>query len=114
MGVGKMDIERLRKEYLPMSETAYYTLLSLREVRHGYGIMQDVEAMTDGRIRLGAGTLYGSLSRMEKDQLIESAGEVDRRKLYRLTASGRALLKLEVERLKELYENGCKFGGELL
>lgn len=101
-----MDIERLKREYLPMTETAYCILLSLVDTRHGYGIMQHVEGITGGRIKLGAGTLYGSLSRMEKDKLIESAGEQERRKLYKLTEQGSALLRLEVLRLKELYELG--------
>jgi DNA-binding PadR family transcriptional regulator len=101
-----MDIEKLKKDYLPMTETAYCIMLSLVDKRHGYGIMQHVDSLTKGRIKLGAGTLYGSLSRMEKDKLIEAAGEEERRKLYRLTELGRVLLGLEVERLKELYELG--------
>lgn len=109
-----MDINKLKKEYLPMSETAYYILLSLIEVRHGYGIMQHVEGLTNGRIRLGAGTLYGSLSRMEKDGVIEAAGEDERRKLYRITGVGKEILKLEIMRLGELYQNGLKLGEGIL
>lgn len=102
-----MDIEKLRSTYLPMTETGYCILLSLVEKRHGYGIMQYVEGLTKGRIKLGAGTLYGSISRMEKDKLIKSAGEEERRKLYQLTEQGRILLGLEIQRLKELYEIGA-------
>lgn len=109
-----MDIEKLKKEYLPMTETAYCIMLSLIDKRHGYGVMQYVESLTNGRIRLGAGTLYGSLSRMEKDKLIEAAGEEERRKLYRLTELGSVLLKLEVERLKELYELGKRVEEEII
>lgn len=109
-----MDIEKLKREYLPLTESAYCILLALVERRHGYGIMQHIETLTKGRIKLGAGTLYGSLSRMEKDSLIEAAGEEDRRKLYRLTEQGSALLKLEILRLKELYEIGkCIEEGKL-
>ncbi len=104
-----MDLEKLGRNYLPMSESAYYILLSLVETRHGYGIMQHVEELTGGRIKLGAGTLYGSLSRMEKDKLIVAVAEEDRRKLYRVSETGRALLGLEIERLGELYENGRKY-----
>lgn len=104
-----MDINKLRKEYLPMSETAYYILLSLVEVRHGYGIMQHVEEITNGRIKLGPGTLYGSLSRMEKDGVIVVVAEEERRKLYRITDIGRKILEFEIKRLKELYDNGIKF-----
>lgn len=109
-----MDIEKLKKEYLPMTETAYCIMLSLIDKRHGYGVMQYVEGMTKGRIKLGAGTLYGSLSRMEKDKLIAAAGEEERRKLYKLTELGRVLLKLEVERLKELYELGKRVEEEII
>jgi DNA-binding PadR family transcriptional regulator len=101
-----MDRESLRRKYLPMTETAYCILLSLTETRHGYGIMQHVEGITKGRIKLGAGTLYGTLQRMEEDRLIEAAGEYERRKLYKLTDKGMTVLKLELERLRELYELG--------
>lgn len=108
-----MDIDKLKKTYLPMTETAYCIMLSLIEKRHGYGVMQHVETLTKGRIKLGAGTLYGSLSRMEKDKLIEAAGGEERRKLYELTELGRVLLKLEVLRLKELYELGMRVEEEI-
>ena len=103
-----MGNAKLRMEYLPMSETAYYMLLSLKDVRHGYGIMQHVEELTRGRIRLGAGTVYGTLSRMEKDGLIRAVAEQDRRKLYQITGQGSELLRAELGRIQELYENGRK------
>jgi len=103
-----MLIEKLKAQYLPMSETAYYILLSLTENRHGYGIMQHVETITEGRLTIGPGTLYGSLSRMEKDGLIMALGEEDRRKAYGITEPGRALLQCELERLQELLTNGVK------
>lgn len=96
-----------------MSETAYYILLSLLETRHGYGIMQHVEELTNGRIRLGAGTLYGSLSRMEKDRLIKVVLEEERRKIYQITADGKSLLKQEIDRIGELYQNAQKVEGKL-
>lgn len=102
---------RLEEQYLPMSETAYYILLSLIETRHGYGIMQHVQNLTAGRLSIGAGTLYGSISRMEKDGVIAAVAEEDRRKLYQITETGKALLCSEITRLKELYENGTKLGG---
>lgn len=103
-----MELSKQQRAYLPMSESAYYILLSLTEIRHGYGIMQHVESLTTGRIRLGAGTLYGSLSRMEKDALIGVVAEEERRKLYRLTGAGQLLLRLEISRLGELYQNGTR------
>jgi len=108
-----MEIAKLKNEYLPMSETAFYMLLSLSQVRHGYGIMQHVEELTDKRIRLGAGTVYGTLSRMEKDGLIRAVEEVERRKLYQITAVGNELLKAEAGRIRELYENVKKNRGDL-
>ncbi|MGO4537671.1 PadR family transcriptional regulator [Paenibacillus sp. 2TAB19] len=108
-----MKLEELLKSYLPMSETAYYILLSLMEIRHGYGIMQDVDELTKGRISLGAGTVYGSLSRMEKDGLITVMHEENRRKSYLITDSGRALLKQEIARIGELYNNSLKVEGKL-
>jgi len=100
-----MELEALRQRFLPLSESAFYILLSLREERHGYGIMQDVNALTDGRVQIGAGTLYGSLGKMERQKVIQTAGQVERRKLYRLTELGQQLLQLEVQRLEELVRN---------
>ena len=104
-----MNPSKLQKRFLPMSESAYYILLSLAVDRHGYGIMQDVEAKTSGRIRLGAGTLYGTLGKMEKQKLIQVTAEIDRRKIYRLTELGRNLLSMEIHRLEELVANGRSF-----
>lgn len=101
-----MKLTKAQLAYVPMSETAYYILLSLVQPLHGYGIMQHVEEITGGRIRLGAGTLYGSLSRMESDGLITVVSETDRRKVYRITAAGRELLGRELDRLEELLTNG--------
>lgn len=99
---------------MPISETAYYILLSLLDIRHGYGIIQYVEGMTGGRIHLGAGTVYGTLSRMEKDGWIEVVAEEERRKLYRITSPGIRLLKHEVARVKEMYEHAKKVEDVLL
>ncbi len=103
-----MDTNRLKNKYLPMTETAYYILLSLTESRHGYGIMQHVEELTYGRIRLGPGTIYGTLSKLEKDELILPVSEEDRRKFYKLSKKGEELLQLEMDRLQELIANGKK------
>ncbi len=101
-----MDEQSLRRKYLPMSETAYYILLSLRCEQHGYAIMQNVEQITGNRIRLGAGTLYGTLQKLEKEKLIKASREEERRKFYTLTETGRSLLRLELDRLSELVDNG--------
>jgi DNA-binding PadR family transcriptional regulator len=101
-----MDTKKLQKKYLPMTETAYYVLISLNKPNHGYGIMQHVEELTNGRIKLGAGTMYGSLSRMEKEGLITSVAEKDRKKIYELSEKGKIVLKLELARLEELFNHG--------
>lgn len=97
---------RIEDKYIPMTETAFYMLLALKEERHGYGIMQHVEALTDGRLRIGAGTIYGTLSKMEKDGLIDAVDEYDRRKTYRQTSLGKAILEKEFERLREMVRIG--------
>ena len=75
----------IKKVYVPMTETGFYILLCLRDTMHGYGIVQKVEAITQGEIKLSPGTMYGSLSKMEKDGLIHFVREEDKRKLYRIT-----------------------------
>jgi len=92
--------------YIPMSESAYYILLSLRKPRHGYGIILHVEDITSGRLRLGPGTIYGTLSRFEKDGLIRAEEEENRRKAYSLTGTGREILEREILRIEELLKNG--------
>jgi len=101
-----MKDDKLIQSYIPMSETAYYILLSLLfDERHGYAIMQQVEAQTKGRIRLGAGTLYGTLSKMEKGGLIEVTVEVEKRKIYQITHFGKEVLLTEITRIRELYHS---------
>lgn len=106
-----MTSKSLYKTYLPMTEATYYILLSLNEARHGYSIMQHVEKITDGRVKIGPGTLYGVLSKMENEKVIIMTGEEDKRKYYVLSDLGKELLSMEIIRLKELYDNGVKFGG---
>ena len=101
-----MDVKKLQDKYLPLTEAAYYVLISLNKPRHGYGIMQHVEKLTEGRIKIGAGTMYGNLSRMEKEGLITSVAEEDRKKIYEISEKGKIVLKLELERLEELIEHG--------
>jgi DNA-binding PadR family transcriptional regulator len=100
-----MNLEEARKRYLPMSETMFYILLSLRQERHGYAIMQYVKELTDARIILGAGTVYSSLGKLEGDGLIEAVKEEDRRKIYIITPLGRGILRDESLRITELHRN---------
>ena len=95
--------ERTRKVYVPMTETGFYILFCLQKPNHGYGIVQKVEKLTDGEIRLAPGTMYGSLSKMEKDGLIRFVGEEEKRKIYVITELGTEVLELELKRIKRLY-----------
>ena len=100
------DAERTARKLLPLSEATYLILASLTEPRHGYGVMQDVEAVSGGRVKLGPGTLYGALTNLLKQKLIRRSGETgegsDRRKVYALTALGEKVLVMEGERLASL------------
>lgn len=93
---------------LALTEGVYYILLSLLEQRHGYGIMQHVEELSGGRVVLAAGTLYGALSTMvEKGWIAGLSAEGDsRKKEYQITDRGRRVLEGEVQRLRELLDNG--------
>lgn len=95
-------------ENLALTEATYYILLSLVRPRHGYGIMQRTEALSGGRVRLAAGTLYGALNALcAKGWIIQLPSEDEsRRKEYRLTEKGRQVLEREVARLRELADNG--------
>ena len=95
----------IQKVYVPMTETSFYILLCLRHPSHGYGIVQRVKEMTDGEIVLSPGTMYGSLSKMEKDGLIRFMREEEKRKLYQITPLGQEVLGLEMKRIARLYRN---------
>lgn len=100
-----MNIQKIRKRFIPMSETMFYILLSLQQERHGYGIMLYVREITKDRITLGAGTIYQSLGKLDSDGLIVPVEEIDRKKIYVITEIGKQILKEEVNRIKEIYNN---------
>lgn len=91
-----------------LTEAVYYVLLSLFEANYGYGIMRQVEKMSGGRVKLGAGTLYGALNSLTAKNWIKFLDEYEdnRKKKYIITDIGREAVLAEVERLKELAENG--------
>ena len=95
--------QHIKKVYMPMTETAFYILFCLQKPTHGYGIVQTVEKLTDGAIRLAPGTMYGSLSKMEKDGVIRFVKEEDKRKIYEITSLGKEVLNVEFERIRRLY-----------
>ncbi|MDR3209762.1 MAG: PadR family transcriptional regulator [Oscillospiraceae bacterium] len=97
-----------RTEPGALTEAVYYILLSLLAPRHGYAVMQNVERLTDGRVTLGAGTLYGALNTLlEKAWIMSLAGERDsRKKEYGITELGKSVLQRELRRLEELVAHG--------
>ena len=95
-------------ESIVLTESTYYILLSLYTPQHGYGIMQQTEKLSGGRVRLAAVTLYGALNSLcEKGWIVPlPAIEESRKKEYRLTEKGLTVLKNELRRLQQLVENG--------
>lgn len=95
-------------ESIALTESTYYILLSLYHPQHGYGIMQETERLSGGRVRLAAGTLYGALNSLCEKRWIQllpiEAGS--RKKKYQLTDTGLSVLKRELTRLEELVTNG--------
>jgi DNA-binding PadR family transcriptional regulator len=94
------------KKYLPLTESTAYTLLALTEPLHGYGIMQKVEAMSAGTVKIGPGTLYGAFTTLESEGLIVKVDEAERRKIYALTEKGRQVLKEHIRRLEIMVNIG--------
>ncbi|WP_449240404.1 PadR family transcriptional regulator [Desulfoscipio gibsoniae] len=97
--------KRIRRFYAPMTETSFYILFALQDEMHGYSIMQYVKELTSGEIILGAGTVYTSLSKMEKDGLITLVKSENNRKIYKITDLGNKVLDLEIRRIERLYRN---------
>ncbi len=96
--------KHIERVYVPMTESAFYILFSLQVERHGYGIGQRIQELTEGKLVIGAGTMYGTLGKMEKDGLIVFTKEMDKRKYYRITELGREVLELEKNRICHLYK----------
>ena len=98
----------MKNDITALTEAVYYILLSLTRPLHGYGIMQQTEAMSNGRLKISAGTLYGAISALIEKGWIEQmpADEASRKKEYAITDEGREALDAELARLKELVANG--------
>lgn len=98
----------------PLTEAFFYILLALRKPNHGYGIIQEIEEITKGRVVLGAGTLYGALQTMQKRgwiQIYSLDTESRKKKEYILTDAGRQAFERERIRLEELLNNAKMMGG---
>jgi len=104
--------ELILKKYIPMTETTYYTLLALKEPRHGYAIMQFISELTKKRIQMGTGTLYTMLGRLVEDKLINIVSQDSIKKVYQITEQGHELMKIEIDRLTHQLENGEQIYGK--
>ncbi|MCO6534145.1 PadR family transcriptional regulator [Lactobacillus panisapium] len=98
----------MNKQQNALTEAYYYILLSLFKPLHGYGIMKKIATMTNGRINIAAGTLYGALSKLEQYQWISAlpTSSSEQRKQYIITDKGKDVILAEFKRLKELVKNG--------
>lgn len=95
----------------PLTESLFYILLAARKPVHGYGIIQEVEEITGGRVCLGPGTLYGAINTLlERGWIVLYSAELGSRKKkdYVITEAGRAAFAAEMARLRELVSNGEK------
>lgn len=95
----------------PLTEALFYILLSLRKPNHGYGIIQEVSEMTDGRVTLGPGTLYGAINSMLTKgwiRLYSEDKDSRKKKEYLITNTGKEIFQNEVKRLNELLNNAKK------
>jgi len=103
-----INIKKIKK-YSPLTETTFYILISLLEPLHGYGIMQKVERLSNGRVKLGPGTLYGALGNLLEAKMIDledDCGVKSRKKVYHIEQLGIDMIKFELERLEEMIKNG--------
>ena len=89
-----------------LTEAVFYILLSLDMPLHGYGIMQNVERLSGGRVRLAAGTLYGALATLTERGWIVSLGDESEGRKKEITPEGREAVRAELRRLHELTQNG--------
>lgn len=98
-----------------LTEAVYYILLSLYNPMHGYGIMQNIKDMSNGRVSLGAGTLYGAINTLLEKRWIKPASNEkgSRKKEYQITELGKEIVAAEILRLEELVSNGKQIAGDV-
>ena len=101
-----------RKQLKTLTEPMYYILLCLLKPMHGYRIMQRIDEMTDGRVKVGPGTLYALISRFEKEEIVIKISSENSKKTYALTEKGKKILNDEYNRLNQLVSDGAVLGGE--
>lgn len=105
-------MQKILKKYNPMTETAFYILLSLTKPHHGYGVIKNIEQLTNGRLKLGSGTIYGTLTKMQQDGLIIVFSDEDRKTIYEITPLGKDVLQQEMARIDEMHQHIIAFREE--
>lgn len=111
-GKGKADAQNSPQDFLPLPSSSFHVLLVLADdERHGYAIMREVERISEGAVRMGPGTLYGTIKRLLEMGLVEESGERpdpelddERRRYYRITGLGERVVTAEVRRLSTMIE----------
>ena len=100
-----------RNPYLPLTETTFYILLVLTTPAHGYAIIQEIDKLSEGAVKVAAGTMYGAIENLLKLNWIEEIKKKKkRRRVYKITDIGEEVLKLEIERLRSLIKLSSEFG----
>ena len=100
-----------RNQYLPLTETTFYILLVLTTPAHGYAIIQEIDKLSDGTVKVAAGTMYGAIENLLKLNWIEEIPSREkRRRVYQITDVGEKILTLEIERQKSLIKLSSEFG----
>ncbi len=100
-----------RNPHLPLTETTFYILLVLTTPAHGYAIIQEIEKLSNGSVKVAAGTMYGAIENLLKLNWIEEIPNREkRRRVYKITDIGEEVLTLEIERLRSLIKLSSEFG----
>ena len=101
----------IRNSYLPLTETTFYILLVLTTPAHGYAIIQEIDKLSEGAVKVAAGTMYGAIENLLKLNWIEEIPSREkRRRVYQITDVGEKILTLEIERQKSLIKLSSEFG----
>jgi len=88
-----------------LTESMFYILLLLHKEKHGYQIMKEIDMMTEGRVKIGPGTMYSLLSRFEKENLIIKVSSEDGKKVYLVTELGKEIINVDFRRLKSMVKD---------
>lgn len=101
----------MRNKNLPLTETVYYILLVLNRPLHGYGAIQEIDQLSNGDVKIAAGTMYGAIENLLKLRWIKEVPSQDkRRRVYQITEDGKNILSLETQRMQQLVKVANKFG----